>query len=55
MFQGGDLIIAKVVLNDETTINEEQILRYCRSKMSAHKVPKKIIICEHLIKKRPGK
>ncbi|WP_342438345.1 AMP-binding protein [Paenibacillus sp. FSL L8-0436] len=51
----GDLIIAKVVLNDETTINEEQILRYCRRKMSAHKVPKKIIICEHLIKKKTWK
>lgn len=51
----GDLIIAKVVLNDETTINEEQILRYCRRKMSAHKVPKKLLYVNISSKKRPGK
>lgn len=50
----GDLIIAKVVLNDKT-INEEQILMYCRKRMSAHKVPKKIIICEHINKKKTWK
>lgn len=52
--QRGEKIIASVVLKDIAR-TEDEILKYCRRMMSAHKVPKEIRFCDVINKKKTWK
>lgn len=51
----GQIIQAEVVLNDGNTIDVEEVLTYCRKRLSTYKVPQRIKIVESLPMTRSGK
>ena len=44
----GILIIAFVVMNDEDTCTEKELLEYCRERIASYKVPHKIYFIEEI-------
>lgn len=51
----GQIIQAEVVLNDGNTIDVEEVLTYCRKRLSTYKVPQRIKIVESLPMTGSGK
>ena len=51
----GEMVKAYIVLKDETSVTEEEVLAYCQGKLAAYKIPKKIEFREELPKTAVGK
>lgn len=51
----GQIIQAEVVLKEGETINVEEVLTYCRKRLSTYKVPQRIIIVQELAMTKTGK
>jgi len=51
----GEQAVAFVVPNDNTSIDENELLKFIRSKMADYKVPKKVIISSALPRNATGK
>lgn len=52
--KSGEIVIAYVVLNDRS-MTEEEIKAYCRTRLAAYKIPKKIVLVTDLPKSNVGK
>ena len=51
----GQIIQADVVLVENTTINIEEVLTYCRKRLSTFKIPQRLIIVDELKMTKTGK
>lgn len=51
----GQIIQAEVVLKKGQTINVEEVLTYCRKRLSTYKVPQRIVIVQELEMTKTGK
>lgn len=51
----GQIIQAEVVLTKGASINTEEVLTYCRKKLSTYKIPQKIIVVDQLTHTKTGK
>lgn len=51
----GESVCAAIILKDDVTATEEEILAYCRENMAAYKVPRKIEFLKELPKSATGK
>lgn len=51
----GQIIQAEVILKDGQTINVEEVLTYCRKRLSTYKVPQRIIVVDELEMTKTGK
>ncbi len=51
----GEAIRAVVVLKDEQHVREEELIQFCRSRLSAYKVPQDILFVDELPKTTVGK
>ena len=51
----GEMVKAYIVLKDETSVTEEDVITYCRGKLAAYKIPKKLEFREGLPKTAVGK
>lgn len=51
----GQIIQAEVVLEDKAEIDTEQVLKYCRERLSTFKIPQKLVIVDQLEMTNSGK
>jgi long-chain acyl-CoA synthetase len=51
----GETVYASVVLREGMQANEESIIEFCRTNMSAYKVPRKVVLTNELPKSPTGK
>jgi acyl-CoA synthetase (AMP-forming)/AMP-acid ligase II len=51
----GEVVTAVIVAKPETAINENEIMDYCKAKMAAFKVPKKVIVTDAIPRTATGK
>jgi long-chain acyl-CoA synthetase len=51
----GEVPIAKIVLKENCDCTQEEIIKYCLTKLSSNKVPSKVVFCNELEKTYTGK
>ncbi|EJG06344.1 AMP-dependent synthetase and ligase [Methanofollis liminatans DSM 4140] len=44
----GEIPVAAVVMNEGETITEEELIAYCRERLAGYKVPREVVVVEHL-------
>lgn len=54
-FGGGEEVVAAVVLADDAGLNVEELRAYCRGRLAAYKVPKRIVEIEQMPRSLIGK